>query len=432
MLRTADRRVRPGFTLVELLVAAAVCVLIMAILAGAFSLGIDTVRQMKGTGDMMDQLRGAGVAMKDDLKAAHFLDDAGQPKKLSEFRMDQISVKKNTTGATPQWVLDDDGVARKAPVHGFVRIRSTDISGTTQPDADRLTNGTGVATDHYLHFTSILEGRTDDDYFRASALDEANNLRSYHSIAAEIAYFLEGPVGTTPGGTNLFRLIRRQRLLAISDTDRRDRPWPGSAAGNQAVISLRPSGQPSPPFILNTLADVTNPNNRLGRSIGVPSLPVPTSSASDIAIAPMLSRPGEDTVLSNVLSFEVQVAYVGSGSPGETVQPGVPPMVVGTGPGAVAYPREFTPGGVTESPFDTLPPASCSKNNVVAGNTYDSWSAAFDSWRTDINQAKTPGEVNASANVPPLLIRVMAVQIRIRVWDHKTQNARQLTFVQDL
>ncbi|MFO0799018.1 MAG: prepilin-type N-terminal cleavage/methylation domain-containing protein [Gemmataceae bacterium] len=44
MLTTAARRARPGFTLVELLVAAAVCVLIMAVMATAFSLGIDTVR----------------------------------------------------------------------------------------------------------------------------------------------------------------------------------------------------------------------------------------------------------------------------------------------------------------------------------------------------------------------------------------------------
>ena len=45
MTRTAktDRRAaRPGFTLVELMVAAAVCVIIMAILATCFQSGIDT------------------------------------------------------------------------------------------------------------------------------------------------------------------------------------------------------------------------------------------------------------------------------------------------------------------------------------------------------------------------------------------------------
>lgn len=430
MLRTADRRVRPGFTLVELLVAAAVCVLIMAVLAGAFSLGIDTVRQMKGTGDMMDQLRGAGTMLRDDLKVNHFLNENGQPQKLSEFRMDQIYVKDQGSGASPQYVLDRG--SWKPPAHGFFRVRSTDISGTTNKDADFLTNGTGVATDHYLHFTSILEAATDDDYFRATALDSSKNGRPYHSIAAEVAYLLEGPVGTTPGGSNLFRLIRRQRLAAVSDTDRRDRPWPGDDPLNQAVISLRPSGQPSPRFFLNTLADLTDPRNRLGQNINT----LPSSTPSDPGLAPMSSRTGEDTVLSNVLSFEVQVAYAGSGSPGESpaTRSGVPPMTVGSGPGMVIYPRDFNPSGnkndVTEYPFDTLPPSSCSKNDTVAGNTYDSWSAAFKAWETDIDQ-KT-GQLNASSNVPPLLIRVQAVQIRIRVWDHKTQSARQITFVQDL
>ena len=88
MVYTANRRARRGFTLVELLVAAAVCVLIMAILATAFSLGIDTVRQMKSAGDMMDQLRGATTAIQDDLKAAHLLDKDGVPKKLSSYRWD--------------------------------------------------------------------------------------------------------------------------------------------------------------------------------------------------------------------------------------------------------------------------------------------------------------------------------------------------------
>jgi hypothetical protein len=213
-------------------------------------------------------------------------------------------------------------------------------------------------------------------------------------------------------------------LAAISDTDRRDRPWPGGDTRNQAVISIRPTGQPNPPFLLNTLADLTDPNNRLGQNINAS----PTSAPSDTALAPLSTRPGEDTVLSNVLSFEVQVAYAGSGSPGEspTTRPGVPTMTVA----GLAAPRDFALGQATEYPFDCLPPATSSRNDTVAGHTFDSWSSAYDSWTTDINQ--TTGQLNTSNRVPPLLIRVQAVQIRIRIWDPKMQTGRQITITQDL
>src|SRR3954466_15326472 len=96
MIRTTNqfrRAARPGFTLVELMVAAAVCVLIMAILATAFQSGIDTLRQLRSHGDMMDQLRAASEVMKRDLQAPHLQtqDRTGQPgqnRRLSDQWLD--------------------------------------------------------------------------------------------------------------------------------------------------------------------------------------------------------------------------------------------------------------------------------------------------------------------------------------------------------
>ena len=66
---------RRGLTLIELLVAAALSLVIMAILAGAFATGTDTLRQLKSAGDMQRALRTAAERIKADL-AAHHLDDA--------------------------------------------------------------------------------------------------------------------------------------------------------------------------------------------------------------------------------------------------------------------------------------------------------------------------------------------------------------------
>ncbi|HJZ55257.1 MAG TPA: hypothetical protein VKE74_09880, partial [Gemmataceae bacterium] len=97
MRRTTNNRFRragrPGFTLVELMVMAAVCVLIMAILASVFQTGIDAMRQVRSSGDMMDQLRSAGEVLKKDLQTDHFLPDQqpGNPSertRLSDYRFD--------------------------------------------------------------------------------------------------------------------------------------------------------------------------------------------------------------------------------------------------------------------------------------------------------------------------------------------------------
>jgi len=418
MLHTAARRARPGFTLVELLVSAAVCVLIMAILAGAFSLGIDTVRHMKSAGDMMDQLRGAGTAMKADLAAYHLMDPDGNRKKLSSIRADQITVTDNGMGATPRYTVNEP-VGGACPTNGFVRIASSpftypvDGKGNPLVDADGLNAGTGIATTHYLHFTSILSGNSDDEYFRAAV---PQNGQTYHSIAAEIAWFLE-PMPSLGTGPPLHRLIRRQRLCALSDTDRRDRPWPTTA--DEAVISIRRPNQGT--TYLSTLAELTNPSNRHGgtRWLSATKQVGPgyafQGTPQDDALAPMASRPGEDTVVSNVISFEVQVHWTGAALkdlPYANRQ----------------NPDPFdTTKGKSDEPFDTLPvvPATWTNSGLENTHTYDSWTRDLD-WQNNYNPA------NPDAKRPPLVITVRAVQVRIRIWDPKMQAARQISFVQDL
>jgi type II secretory pathway pseudopilin PulG len=427
MLLTAARRARPGFTLVELMVAAAVCVLIMAILAGAFSLGIDTVRQMKSAGDMMDQLRGAGTALKADLAANHLMTPDGNPIKLSQIRADLTKAVDNGMGATPRYTVTEDPKAY--PTNGFVRICSSPINYPpgNPTDADGLNAGTGIATTHYLHFTSILSGSSDDDYFRAAVPQSG---QTYHSIAAEVAWFLE-PMPSLGTGPTLHRLIRRQRLAALSDTDRRDRPWPSIA--DEAVLSLRRPN--STTTYLSTLAELTNPSNRLGgtkwtsATTQVGAGYAFQAAAQDDVLAPMASRPGEDTVLSNVISFEVQVHWTPSSftQADDVLLPygptnGPPPAVPNR------FPDPFdTTKSKTDEPFDTLPKVLPSWNNGGLANTY-----TYDSWTKDLDWTTNYDPTKPDANRPPLVITVRAVQVRIRIWDPKMQTGRQITITQDL
>src|ERR1700722_5597855 len=72
-LNSKNPRHRRGFTLVELMVAAALAITIMWILSESFKMGIDFARNAHSTGDMMTQLNNAGQILTRDLQAPHFL-----------------------------------------------------------------------------------------------------------------------------------------------------------------------------------------------------------------------------------------------------------------------------------------------------------------------------------------------------------------------
>ncbi len=65
-------RRRQGFTLVELLVAMALIIFIMAILSQAFVSATSTFRILKASGDMAEKLRATTQVMQRDLAADHF------------------------------------------------------------------------------------------------------------------------------------------------------------------------------------------------------------------------------------------------------------------------------------------------------------------------------------------------------------------------
>src|SRR5262245_24995887 len=65
-------RRRQGFTLIELMVSVALIVLILAVLAEAFAVGLDSFGRLKAVGDMAYRLRGAAHQIRTDLAGDHF------------------------------------------------------------------------------------------------------------------------------------------------------------------------------------------------------------------------------------------------------------------------------------------------------------------------------------------------------------------------
>jgi type II secretory pathway pseudopilin PulG len=316
---------RTAFTIVELLVAAALIVFIMAILANVFSIGTDTMRHLRAQGDMMDQLRSAEGVIKRDLQANHFPFDE----------------TKTNGGVALSDMRTDLG---QRPVGGFFRIRSTPSTpdgGTGVTDDQGIQSTRADATNgHLLHFTSILPGGSDENLFSATVSPPVGQPMFYTSPAAEIAYFLDPQFSGTTGGLAplpLYNLIRRQRLVATDAAAQANLPPnAANATVDPSVISLNGS-------TVNMLSDLVDPNGgkRLG---GIGGVPMGVGNGDD-KLAPMAglngSRIGEDVLLSNVLSFEVKVLWTEANQ---------------TNPGA----RAFAVPGNTDYPFDTLQEARTS------------------------------------------------------------------------
>jgi type II secretory pathway pseudopilin PulG len=384
---TRTRLIRPAFTLVELMVAMALSIGIMWILAESFKMGLDFTRHARSTGEMMNQLNAAGAVLARDLQAPHFTRDDNRPNggvRLSDQRSDLAGL-----GWTP-------------PPGGFVRIISP-ASTFIANDADGF--AVTSATNHGLHFTSILSASDQNPY--ATSVGAA----TYTSRAAEIALFLDPIPGLkTSGGLSgqqLYNLIRRQRLVALTTDD--VGALQGALAGDPTYEVISAAGG-----AVNTLQSLTVP----------PFTSVASSRLNPLAALPLSSnRGGEDILLSNVLSFEVLVDWSPSlnGVPGSRLGPrpfsGDP---VPAPPAGVDRLPSYPGLANSDAPYDNLVIKGAPNNSVYLNSgVFDTW-GALPNW----NNFALPNNTNAL----PLAIRVKSVQITIRVFDTKTRMARQSTW----
>lgn len=447
---------RRGFTLVELLVAAALTVVVMAILATAFSAGMSTLSSLKSVVGLSEQLRTVETVMRRDLESQHLEDASGAPVRLSEPRLNGAAWagggKKGFLaigqGSVARQAYNPTPVAPELPFVGSVPPYNTPPNNTQQAwdNYPYLKEGTDPdmpsfrAWDHRIAMTVKATGKSATEGFSAGApaslsnaavaaplsrIDFDPNNAVFVSQWAEVTYFLnpsgsivtdnaDGTLSTLP----VFSLHRRQRALSqypvqigttapgtiqdgnvlrerFTDLSVRTVPLPVFNAGPPPTwLAPAPAVTQVDSFAC-TPADVTNPLNRMNAFVdwrnytGGPLVPVfrdlPAGLPEVAPGKPFLpidrndERFGSDVVLNNVLSMQVRVMTDASG-----VQYVDPPYTPAVAPGQTA-------------------PAT----------------AAF----YDTAAALVSGFTNA---------RVKAVQIRIRVYDQKNKQTRQVTIVQDL
>jgi hypothetical protein len=404
-------RRRQAFTIVELLVSMALIIFIMAILTEAFSAGLTTFRQLKAIGDMQERMRSVAIGLRRDLKWVAFEDPPGTPRRLSDLRLNLAAV-----GGVP---------GQQPPAAGYFRIWQQPSTGGPDPQTWNSTSegyegiaGGAIpstrAVTHVLQFTTRLRG-LDRDSYRTAAIPVPGQYPglvpdpgllwlqgppAYQAIGTmnsqwyEATYFLK-PTGEQAGTTLLYALYRRERVLSTTPN------FSPVVPDGYPDVSRDPTSKQ-----VNTPTDVTVPTRRFGMDsnvnnpwyaagwpTGIPPN-APWTLADEMGGTTSV-RAGDDLLMSDVLSFDVKV-----------VQQGFP----------------VPPG------FVDLPAPNMNLNSAFSTNNF----AVFDTWCRDAGRGYGTWAVPGTTTSLPLRMRVLAIQVTLRVWDFKTQQARQLSIVQDM
>ncbi len=386
-------RSRPGFTLIEMMVAMALTLFVMVILSQAFILSLEAFSQLKGIGDMQSNLRTAENLLRDDLSQDHF---EGK-RRLSD---------RTLTGGSQ--------LVAFPPQEGFLavaRFSACDFSGT--PGSPFVYEGDDVngmssfrAFNHVLYMSVKRKGNQQENFFTASLVGAPADLATFFSSQtayntapgnlatstlttpysggpsafygsqwAEVLYYLvrigsteepSNPASTM--GTPTFALYRAQFVMVPNGTNLAGKFGNGLELTTFQGLSCNPSAGG---LVFNSPADVAK---------GQRVLPDISTFAPGFVVPPGPSRlingnfaVRETLVLPNVVSFQVQTM------------------------------------NLSDAVFDDMPP--------VAPGTLNS-PYLYDTTKFGVAGYATNG--------------LKGIRVTLRVWDNKTRQTRQVSVVQDL
>lgn len=432
---------RRAFTLTEMMVATALTLFIMAIIASAYRAGLDTFSKLNTANQLQQKLTNASKIIQRDLGADHFQGPfrAGfSGPKLSDQRLDRIGWQPPTSGYF--WMQQGSDSIYEAYSNGSALTDGEGL-GSSRNASSRMSFTIRNPSSEYL------------DQF-AGRLSPAGYSPQYpfvfnetcHSSWAQVHYFLTPTAETTEpvNGVELpiYTLRRQLWVLAPDDAAAQvDIPIANTATNPFRGVRVKASPNPAPMGATYYNVRLVSPSEAQKAHFALPAAPATAASL------PVQDDDGNDIIAVNVLSFEVKAWYDGLPLPPSYPKrptsyvnyndnfrdpnhvwpgPGAPPAL----PQAMPWLNSTDNSAGSDWPFNDLP-------HDTPVTTYPS--RVFDTWyRTpgtepDWDAAPLnpdPGGLNTLQ--PPLRIRIKALQIKIRIWDPKTKQARQLTFVQEV
>ena len=428
-----QRTSRPGFTITEMMVATALILLLMAIISQTFGAATKTFNELRVVGQMQERLRTTSTIIRKDLTTEHFsgtfIPGRSGPR-LGDQRLDQAG-----------WVPPDKGFFcirqywASVPEPTPLPLARFDGEGLTSTRSDS----------HVLHFTSHLADVPASELYCASApattpgnAFPVPGQNVFYSRWAEIMYFLAATGDTTPANSSgvslpIFSLRRRVRLLA-PETVTFAGPMTGPNAANfiatypEVAFQAVPVQGAANQFMLRILGPdaVTSPGNRMV---------LPPSPQTDVNGL----QTGDDVLMTDVLSFEIKIAWFNNPSLNGYPSPQHAPLPSPPAPNMVT-------NGNSDDPYADIPQVPA--NPALALNPAPAFSGqgVFDTWYKHPQLADTidwdrpqynpttggNGFLTPNQGQPPLRINVRSIQIKLRVWDSKAEKARQVTIAQEL
>lgn len=431
---------RAGFTIVELLVSTALIMFIMVIIAQALGQGTKTFSTLRSAAHLSDEGRAGINILRRDLWSDHFAGPYGPHggPHLVDQRLDQ-----------PGW---------KPPYQGFFEIVQLNPSryepgGVFKPaaygtaytfpvpfiDNERLISSR--ANDHTLRFTVLRPPGPASELFCATFhplftnLPEANEFRNTTGLLfsrwAQVAYFVL-PTGEVAGPNQqpLGTLRRRMRLMPMRDVDF-PVPMP-LAQAQQFKAACDRHTNVIPVMIVPDTRPTAQPNTFIVRLPGPETVNQAFPDDVNFRVPTQMhldgngAISGEDIVLTNVLAFEVRAAWIHN-------------QLFNSPSGSPSPRPEGIGEGNTDEPFSDFPRGSM-LNPIYTGTR-----GIFDTWYTPsivpvdwdspdaIQNNMTGFLIPQAGNVlPPNRINVRAVQVKIRLWDPRAEQARQVTLISDV
>jgi type II secretory pathway component PulJ len=406
----SQARLRPGFSLTELLVASGIGLTVMAAVATLFGVFSRSLSQSQSTVDLSSRMRATAWKLRQDLDGV-------------------------TCPVVP-WLSPDANA-------GYFEIsEGPQRDATLTYAANAGTSNLEADTDDVLMFTTRAPAGSFSGRYQTAD-------RTIESPYAEVAWFCqEAAAANQPAaGTKVYNLHRRQRLvlgyvgLAPFSGNSIAPEIPGDNKDNdedgltdellptilEYDISLRSEGGRLYP---NTLGDLTKRENRLAHGSTFPHPLSLSTAARPMWQATTFSeteRVWEDVILTNVVSFDVRVfdpqAKARAGTltpPTPTLYPGDPGYASGAGAAGAYIDLGGGQGGRLSQPAD--PKSGLVAPAVPAGvATYDTWSQHYVAGGTGLNDPA------AYTRAPPYPVPLEGVEVRIRCYDPTSKQVRQVS-----
>jgi prepilin-type N-terminal cleavage/methylation domain-containing protein len=392
---------RKGFTLIEMMVATALTMFIMAILSQAFVTSLDVFSGLKGLGDMEANLRTGAVIIRADLAADHF---EGK-RRLSDPDFWTRETNLVYFPDAPAIPAASAAAPVRSPVReGFFHIRqgsASTLEGTGLPDG----MPSYLAVNHVLHFTVKLRGNSRDKVFMVYTpqyTNAAGNAANSPLTSGQTEFFNQNVEAIFRDNGTTFSSHWAEvayYLVKTGTTDFPGNPNGPSGMGLYALYRFQGAVTPKNTYI-NGYPD--NPNNATPAGTPLPQAPQPNF----MPYASWIPHPDPN---KGGMFFSC---------PSSLAHPSARALDT-SGVGTTSYPVRRAVAG------QPPPDSALLLTNVVSFNVQVLLNGATDFSDLPASQFDT-------ANTAFAAMRIMAIKVGMRVWDLKSQQTRQLTVIQDM